>query len=129
MQWNCRGLRAQAEQLKVLLHDLDPGIVCLQELKLGPLPYNPGLNYSFHSCNPPPGVCAKGGAGVISRKSIQLSLLQLHTTLQAVTVCSVYLPPDEVSLVDLQSLVSQSTPLSLFYFLEILMLTVPCGEM
>ena len=128
MQWNC-GVSMPGQSSSVLLHDLDPGILCLQELKLGPLPYNPGLNYSFHSCNPPPGVRAKGGAGVISKKSIQHSLLQLHTTLQAVTVCSVYLPPDEVSLVDLQSLVSQSTPLSLFYFLEILMLTVPCGEM
>ena len=70
----------------VLLHDLDPGILCLQELKLGPLPYNHGLNYSFHRCNPPPGVRAKGGAGVIVKKSIQHSLLQLHTTLQAVAV-------------------------------------------
>ena len=104
LQWNCKGLRTRSEQLKVLIHDYDPGIICLQETKLGLEIYNPGLNYEVFSSVPPPGLHAHGGAAVIVNKALHHSLLGLNTTLQAVavriisdkpiTICSIYLPPD-----------------------------------
>ena len=47
LQWNCKGLRARSEALKVLMHDFNPGVVCLQETMLGTDHFNPGLNYNM----------------------------------------------------------------------------------
>ena len=47
LQWNCKGLRARSENLKVLCNNINPKIICLQETKLGEQDFNLGLNYSF----------------------------------------------------------------------------------
>ena len=118
LQWNCKGLRSRAEELKVLLHDYNPGITCLQEIKLGTDSFNPGLNYVLYRSPPPASDRAKGGAAIIIKKSLQHSLLKLNTHLQAVaiqvildrqlTICSLYLPPDlTFNVNDLQVLVNQ----------------------
>ena len=118
LQWNCRGLRARRESFKVLLRDHNPGIVCLQETKLGNNEYNPGLNYIIYNSPPPAGDRAKGGAAIIAHKSLRHSLLRLNTPLQAVaatfildkeiTVCSLYLPPDlDFSYNDVRLLINQ----------------------
>ena len=119
LQWNCKGLRSRAEILKVLMHEHNPGIVCLQETKLGNNLFNPGLNFNFFSSTPPPGIHAHGGAGIIVNKSVNHSQLDLNTTLQAVavqinsdksiTICSIYLPPDPNSFNanDIQNLIDQ----------------------
>ena len=70
IQWNCKGLRTRAEELKVLLRDRNPGVICLQETKLGPEVFNPGLNYSIFSSAPPAGDSAHGGAAIIVHKSL-----------------------------------------------------------
>ena len=118
LQWNCRGLRARSEQLKVMIHDFNPGIICLQETKIGNILYNPGLNYSMYHSPPPPGDVAHGGSAVIIHKSLQHSVLNLKTSLQAVavevildkqiTICSLYLPPKcGFTENDIQSLINE----------------------
>ena len=101
LQWNCHGLRTHAEQLKVLIRDHNPGIICLQETKIGNGLYNPGLNYFIYCSPPPDSDHAKGGAAVIVNRFLQHREILLETTLQAaavsvvlhkrVTICS--LPP------------------------------------
>ena len=121
LQWNCKGLRSRAEILKVLMHEHNPGIVCLQETKLGNNLFNPGLNYNFYHSAPPPGHHPKGGAAIIIHKSLQHSQIHLRTHLQAVavrfvknkqvTICSVYLPPDlQYTVDDLQNLINELPP-------------------
>lgn len=102
------------------MKDYNPGIICLQETKLGGNRYNPGLNYNFyHSAIP--NDRSKGGASIIIDKSLLHSQVGIDTQLQAVaiqvisqkkfTVCSLYLPPDcKFSLTDLQHLVLQLPP-------------------
>ena len=118
LQWNCKGLRARSEELKVLVHDFNPGIICLQETMLGDSIFNPGLNYNVFDSPPPTGERAHGGASIIIHKSLQHSPIPLDTPLQAValsvllnrkiSVCSLYLPPSlDFDLHDLQSLVDQ----------------------
>ena len=118
LQWNCRGLRTRAEQLKVLINEYNPSIICLQETKLGHEAYNPGLNYKIYNSPPPIGERAKGGAAIIVKKSLQHSSVILNTSLQAVavqfvsdkqlTVCSLYLPPDLIfNNDDIQNLIDQ----------------------
>ena len=103
LQWNCKGLHTCAEELKVLLRDNNPGVICLQETKLGPEMFNPGLNYKIFSSAPPAGDCVHGGAAIIVHKSLQYSPLPVVTDLQAaavtvvldkqITICSVYFHP------------------------------------
>ena len=80
--------------------------------------FNPGLNYSIFHSFPPAGDRAHGGSAIIIHKSLQYSLLDLNTTLQAVavnvildkqvTICSLYLPPRcGFTENDLQSLINQ----------------------
>ena len=118
LQWNCKGLRARSEALKVLMHDFNPGVVCLQETMLGTNHFNPGLNYDIYDCAAPAGDRAHGGAAVIIKKSLQHSLISLNTLLQAVavrvildkevTVCSLYLPPKvPFNVTDIQNLIDQ----------------------
>ena len=87
LQWNCKGLRSRVEDFKVLMHEYNPGIICLQETKLGNSFFNPGLNYTIFNSPPPVGVRAHGGAAIIVNKSLQHSTIQLNTTLQAVALC------------------------------------------
>ena len=129
-QWNCRGIRSNSEQLKVLIRDCNVSVVAVQETKLAAEPFNPGINYAFHRSPPVIGERAKGGTGFIIHRSIKHNVLQLNTSLQAcairafigksITLCSLYLDPDLESylfddvgnrrpllLNDLQSLVDQ----------------------
>ena len=50
------------------MHDFNPGIVCLQETKLGNASFHPGMNYEIYNSAPPPGDRAHGGAAVIVNK-------------------------------------------------------------
>lgn len=85
------------------MRDHNPGLVCLQETKLGTRIFNPGLNYEIYNSPPPPGDHSHGGAAVIVNKSLQHSPITLDSNLQAVaisvileksvTICSLYLPP------------------------------------
>ena len=117
LQWNCKGLHTRAEELKVLLRDSNPGVICLQETKLGPEMFNLGLNYNIFS-SAPAGDRVHGGAGIIVHKSLQYSPLPVVTDLLAVavtvvldkqiTICSVYLPPRAAfTNADIQSLLDQ----------------------
>ena len=121
MQWNCKGLRTRAEDLKMLMHDHNPGVICLQETKLGNSIYNPGLNYNMYHKSPRNGDRAHGGVAIIINKSIQHSNIPLNTNLQAVairacfdqeiTVCSLYLPPRSgFTLNEIQLLINQLPP-------------------
>ena len=116
IQWNCRSLRSNAENLKVLMNRSNPSVVCLQETKLGEKDFNPGLNFSFYKSPSPSSDHAKGGTAIIVNNALHHSYINLNTSLQAVavsivldkviTVCSIYLP-DRVTLCELQNLINQ----------------------
>lgn len=103
IQWNCRGIISNAEELKTLLRDTNSKIVCLQETKLGVRDYNPGLNYLFYKSPPQPGDRSHGGTGIVIHKSVKHTEIILNTVLQAcavqvhldkkITLCSLYLEP------------------------------------
>ena len=122
LQWNCKGLRTRSEDLKILMNNHNPGIVCLQETMLGNVTFNPGLNYDIFSMNPTDGDRAHGGVAIIVNKSLQHSPISLQTNLQAIairacldkeiTVCSLYLHPphSRFTVIDIQELINQLPP-------------------
>jgi hypothetical protein len=104
IQWNCRGLRANYNELSLLIAKFDPVAVCLQETNI-PVNYTSSIrSYSFYQT---PHIRSDGrpagGVAVLVRNNIPHSLLSLNSCLQVVavritapkpiTVCSIYLPP------------------------------------
>jgi exonuclease III len=123
IQWNCRGLRANFEELEILIKHYEPVAICLQELQVSDsyiLDNNRHI-LLFKLPPMPTGHRPHGGAGILIRKDVPYSILPLNTALQAVacrvstfrpiTLCSLYLPPSSSwRHSDLLSLVSQLPP-------------------
>ena len=85
------------------MNRLDPGIICLQETKLGNSNYNPGLNYAIYKSPPPINERAMGGTAIIVKSTVQHKVININNRLQAAviilfkkykTICSLYLPTD-----------------------------------
>ena len=105
IQWNCRGLKANFNELLLLLTGLCPSIICLQETFLKP---NDNLNIRGYTMyNHIHQTCdrASGGSSIVINNSVPQSLIPLNANLQAVAVkvtlhrtihvCSIYLPPGD----------------------------------
>ena len=103
LQWNCRSIKANFEELNVLVDKQKPVAVCLQETFLKD---SDGFTLKYHSCyskNCSDSDRASGGVAIIVNNRVPHHLIKLETTLQAVavnislnktiTLCSVYLPP------------------------------------
>ena len=119
VQWNCRGLRANYNELSLLISKLNPSALCLQETNI-PTNYNNTMrSYSlFHT----PSVRADGqpcgGVAILVRNNIPHSPININSNLQVVavritsnkpfTLCTIYLPPLSTwTAADLQSAVQQ----------------------
>ena len=118
IQWNCRGFRANYEELRILGEKFDPLAFCLQETFLKPTDQIHFKHYRLLHQYGPEGERATGGSSILVRNDIIYNQVPLNTPLQAiavqltlhktVTLCSIYIPPnDNLSLQDLDNLVSQ----------------------
>ena len=90
IQWNCRGLKANFNELLLLLTGLCPSIICLQETFLKP---NDNLNIRGYTMyNHIHQTCdrASGGSSIVINNSVPQSLIPLNTNLQAVAVKVIY---------------------------------------
>ena len=97
-------MRANREDLSILLADTDPTAVCLQETFLTPDKTMKFNNYTTYCM---PAVEANstphGGVALLIKNGTHHSQISLNTSLQAIalritlhraiTVCSIYLPP------------------------------------
>lgn len=120
LQWNLRGLRANASELKQLISDQQPVVIALQEtmVKAQIIPTDfIGKDYTLLLENGPnhPWI---HGVGLAVREGIPFERLQIQTTLQAIavriqlpqpiTVVSIYLPPNSRHINDqLKNLIEQ----------------------
>ena len=105
IQWNIRGARVNYSELLLLITKYCPAIICFQETHLknntsinikNYYLYNYIKQHTDRSC---------GGSSIIINNNIPHSEITLNTNMQAVaisatlyktiTVCSVYIPPNE----------------------------------
>ena len=118
IQWNCRGLKANFNEILRLITDFSPPVLCLQETLLKKSDNISFKNYSLFSYIFENNDRAAGGASVVVNNRVPHSRVNLNTPLQAVavrvtlhktiTVCSVYLPPNvSIEYEDLQNLIKQ----------------------
>ena len=108
IQWNCRGLNANFNELLLLLTGLCPSIIFLQETFLKPSDNLNIRGYTMYNHIHQAGVRASGGSYVIINDSVPQSQIPLNINLQAVAVkvtlhktinvCSIYFPQGTVSI-------------------------------
>ena len=103
IQWNCRGLKPNYNEVSLLISEYNPSVFCFQETFL-----KPDVNISlrgFIICNYVHTDCLRpsGGASIFVKSSFPQRKIDLQTELQAtavsvtldreITICSVYIPP------------------------------------
>ena len=104
IQWNCRGLRSNYNEILLLLSLLSPSFFCLQETflktddQLNIRDFNM-YNYIYLECQRP-----SGGSSILVHSSCPQREIKLVANLQAVavsvtldkeiTICSVYIHPN-----------------------------------
>ena len=125
LYWNCRGYMSNFEDLKILLLNHNPNIVCLQETFHGNnIPYPP-RRYSILSAAPvvdyPQGVRPPRGVLTLIHTSVPYQEIDLVSPLEAtairvhssnpITICNIYVTPNEnLPQQDLVNLIQQLPP-------------------
>ena len=118
LQWNCRSIKANFEELTLLVNKQKPVAVCLQKTFLKD---SHKFQLKYHSCylkNFTDNVKASGGVAVIVKNNVSHHFVKFVTTLQAVavnislnkttTVCFRYLPPSSpIDIKKLHHLINQ----------------------
>ena len=119
IQWNCRGLRSNQNDLAILLQEHSPTAVCLQETNLKPNTNISFKNYTIVNCfGPANNERACWGVSILVKDGTPHQHIALKTNLHAVAVninchrpmaiCSVYLPPNRsVDVVELRQMIKQ----------------------
>ena len=99
IQWNCRGLRPNFDELSIRIVKHNPLVVCLQETFLKDTDnitvrgFNP-----YHKCQETENR-ASGGVSILVNENVPQSIVTLNkmavnvTAHKTITLCSVYLPP------------------------------------
>ena len=73
IQWNCRGLKANFNELLLLLTGLCPSIICLQETFLKPSDNLDIRSYTLYNHIHQAGDKASGGASIIAYHRVKSS--------------------------------------------------------
>ena len=118
IQWNCRGVKPNFEELSLLVSQYSPVAVCLQETFLRSTDNFTLKYYTCYSKSVDGGDRANGGVTLAISNAVPHSPVPLDTPLQVtaakislnktITLCSLYLPPNQVlNIDDLQGLISQ----------------------
>ena len=103
IQWNCRGLRPNFEEICLLINNHQPVALCLQETFLKENGSTSFKYLSIYNKIFTEGQKAQAGVSIIVNNNIPHKHIPLDTSLQAVavklslystvTLCSIYLPP------------------------------------
>ena len=89
MQWNVRGVRSRHCELSLLMKDLDPSCLCLQELKLHERDKSYSISRLYKTYIKTPDnnqPVPRGGSMIAVKTSIPHHHIPLNTALQAVAV-------------------------------------------
>ena len=103
IQWNCRGLRNNREDIELLISKYSPAAICLQEILLTPHQTKTFKHYSAYYKS---GIHGHRGVCILVKNKFIHSQVQFQADLQAIAVCitinnktytvaSVYVPPSE----------------------------------
>ena len=86
IQWNCRGLRANYNEILILMSLFSPSVICLQETFLKQSDNITFRDFNMFNYICPDGERASGGTSIMVKSSVPHSQFDLNTNLQAVAV-------------------------------------------
>ena len=120
IQWNCRGLKPNIEEMKGLMKDHNPKIICLQETLMKQTDNLTFKNYEvYNKTNLSQGDHRPiGGTAILIKKTTPHEKLHLNTELQAIAVratlhqtisiCSIYIPPKyKLKKIEIEKIIEQ----------------------
>ena len=118
LQWNCRGIRANYEELLLLLNKFNPKVVYLQGTFLKDKNQLNIKHFQSYNHLYKDGHRASGDVSILVRKDIPQSQIHVDTNLPAIVVkatlhkpiyfCSIYIPPhDPISDIKMNELLQQ----------------------
>ena len=118
IQWNCRGLKPNYNELLLLISEFSPEVICLQETFLTKDDKTSLKHYTLHNFINSDTDRASGGTTVAIANRVPHTEIPLNTNLQAVairatlhrpiTICSLYIPPrSDPKIDDLNDLLEQ----------------------
>ena len=117
IQWNCRGLAVNHEQLDIIISDYCPKIICLQETYLSTDNFYISNFSSYHHISSN-NLRASGGSSIFVHSDVPHGPININSNLQVttcsvtlssvITICNLYIPPSYKLLrSDLDNLISQ----------------------
>ena len=122
LQWNIQSIRTKFNELKILLSELNPCCVSLQETMLGDNQMNPPSGYVMLQSRRVRDDRHERSVAILVNNSVQHENILLNTQLQAAalriglgkwyTICTIYLPHIVLTRVDIEQLIGQLRPLS-----------------
>ena len=118
LQWNCRGLLNNHNELSLLSQQYNPVAMCLQETHIVDESRVSFKGYTLYNKLDKSHERASGGSSVLIRNDVIHSPVKLSTNLQAVavkitlsfvfTLCSIYTPPNtRIDIKDFEHVLSQ----------------------
>ena len=84
IQWNCKGLRSNREDIELLISKYSPAAICLQETLQKPGQIQSFKHYSAYYKS---GIHGHGGVCILVKNNFIHSQIQFQADLQAVAVC------------------------------------------
>lgn len=105
IQWNVRGLLRNLDDVKEILSEFRPNVLCMQETHLNTQNKNFLKQFLVFRKDREGAQASSGGVAIVVQKSVACQHIRLETHLEAVavrailfgklvTVCSLYVPPD-----------------------------------
>ena len=106
LQWNCRGLKANNNEILILTTLLAPSVICLQESFLKQTDMTSFKNYTMYNYITDTNQKASGGTSILIKSDTPHRTININTNLQAVavnvtlskpiTICFIYPPPHDI---------------------------------
>ena len=84
IQWNCCGIRGHRDDLRDLVYNNNPSVICLQETFLHPSVDFRFPGYTITRRDREGDNASFGGVAILCRNDIPFSVLQLQTDIEAV---------------------------------------------
>lgn len=121
LQWNCNGLYAHLEEVKLLISKRKPFVICLQETLLKPNKIFKLFGYNTYRTDGEYVNKARGGVAIcvdsrirsdeviLNNCNLEIVCVKVFFPVE-ITICNCYIPPDtQIHLHDLQNIKNQIT--------------------
>lgn len=118
IQWNCNGFYSHLEEINLLINDLNPYILCLQETHFSEthIPKMKNFNIYFENFTPSHRSC--GGVATLIHKNFYSEEIIINSNFQVtaatiyfpfkISICNIYIPPSQpLNKQDLINLINQ----------------------